>query len=157
MTATLNVLFVCQHGAAKSVIAARHLEKLALARGLTVNVAAAGVEPDDVIPPHVIAGLLADGIAESGDIPQPVTHDLIRNSQLVVSFGCNLASLAGGSSRIIEWTDVPAVSDGYETARAAILDRLNAILDEVDDISSGTPPAGLDPTPPRQGRMPYGT
>lgn len=140
MRATLHVLFVCQHGAAKSLIAARHFEKLAQERGITVNAAAAGVEPDDVIPPHVIAGLLADGVDGSVDIPQPVTPELIRDSQIVVSFGCDLSALPEGPHRIIQWNDVPAVSDGYDTARTAILNRLHAILDEVEQRSSQEPP-----------------
>jgi protein-tyrosine-phosphatase len=136
MPSSVNVLFVCQHGAAKSVIAARHFAELAHARGLIVDAVAAGVEPDDAIPPHVIAGLLADGVDASGNVPQPVTHELIQNSQIVVSFGCNLSAMTDGSHRIIQWNDVPAVSDGYDSARTAILERLHAILDEVEQRAS---------------------
>src|ERR671925_873480 len=41
-----RVLFVCLHGAAKSVIGAAHFRRLAAARGLSVDAVAAGTEPD---------------------------------------------------------------------------------------------------------------
>src|SRR4029453_17394056 len=41
-----RVLFVCLHGAAKSVVAAAHFRRLASARGLSISAVAAGTEPD---------------------------------------------------------------------------------------------------------------
>jgi protein-tyrosine-phosphatase len=137
MSASLDVLFVCQHGAAKSVIAARHLAALARSRGLPLNAAAAGVEPDEAIPAHVIAGLRGDGLDDQGATPQAVTRELLENAQIVVSFGCDLSTFAESSGRIVQWNDVPAVSDGYDAARTAILSRLEAILEEAEQHSSG--------------------
>src|SRR5215207_1472346 len=42
-----RVLFVCLHGAAKSVVGAAHFRRLAAARGLDIDAVAAGTEPDD--------------------------------------------------------------------------------------------------------------
>ena len=136
MPAAIDVVFVCQHGAAKSVIAARHFAELARARGLSVNAAAAGVEPDAVIPAHVIDGLRGDGVDDQETPPQAATRDLLENAQIVVSFGCDLSALAHDAGRIIQWNGVPAVSDGYDTARTEILSRLQPILDEAERRSS---------------------
>jgi hypothetical protein len=122
----LNVLFVCQHGAAKSIMAARYLTQLAQARGLDITAAAAGVEPDEVIPPHVIAGLQEDGLDLQQEAPQP--------AEIVVSFACDLTALTEDAERFVQWTGVPAVSDGYDAARSAILSRLPAILDELNRV-----------------------
>lgn len=132
----LNVLFVCQHGVAKSVIAARHLTELARARGITLSVTAAGVEPDEVIPPHVIAGLQADGLDLHETSPRAVTGELLESAEMVVAFACDLSALGGDPGRIVQWAGVPAVSDGYDAARTEILRRLHAMLDEVDARSS---------------------
>jgi protein-tyrosine-phosphatase len=132
MSDAVDVLFVCQHGAAKSVIAARHLTELAHARGLTLKATAAGVEPDEVIPAHVIAGLRGDGVDDHETAPQPVTRELLASAQIVVSFGCDLSAFAEESGRIVQWNGVPAVSDGYDAARTVILSRLHAILDEAE-------------------------
>src|SRR5205823_2361753 len=46
-----RVLFVCLHGAAKSVVGAAHFRRLAAAHGLDVDAAAAGTEPDPQLAP----------------------------------------------------------------------------------------------------------
>src|SRR5262245_44043426 len=50
-TRSPRVLFVCLHGAAKSVVAAAHFRRVAAARGLAVDAAAAGTEPDPELAP----------------------------------------------------------------------------------------------------------
>ena len=67
MDRPVKVLFVCLHGAAKSVVAAKHLERLAAAESVDVESSSAGLEPDLTIPPHVVAGLAGDVRAVSDD------------------------------------------------------------------------------------------
>ena len=136
MPDSLDVLFVCQHGAAKSVIAARHLAELAQARGLNINASAAGVEPDEVIPAHVIAGLREDGVDDHDASPRAVTRELLESARIVVSFGCDLSGLTENEDRIVQWRGVPAVSDGYDAARTEILTRVHAILDQAERLST---------------------
>ena len=136
MPDSLDVLVVCQHGAAKSVIAARYLAELAQARGLNINASAAGVEPDEVIPAHVIAGLREDGVDDHETPPQAVTRELLESARIVVSFGCDLSALTEDSDRIVQWTGVPAVSDGYDAARTEIVSRLHAMIDEAGQIQA---------------------
>src|SRR5215467_1314590 len=57
-----KVVFVCEHGAAKSVIAAKEFEKLARERGIQVQAVARGTTPDPEIAAAVRQGLKADGI-----------------------------------------------------------------------------------------------
>jgi protein-tyrosine-phosphatase len=132
-----DVLFVCQHGAAKSVIAARHLTELAHARGLAITTAAAGVDPYASIPAPVIAGLRNDGVDDHDAPPQALTRELLENARVVVSFGCDLSAITDDPGRIVQWHDVPQVSDGYDAARTAILSRLQAILD--DELPNAAP------------------
>jgi hypothetical protein len=148
MPDAIKVLFVCQHGAAKSVIAARHFTALARDRGLNVEAVAAGVEPDEVIPLHVTAGLRSDGVDDHATAPQAVTRDLLAKAQVVVAFGCDLSAFTDDSRRIIQWNGVPAVSDGYDPARAAILQRLPAVLNDAALVPNASPrPSPGDPPP----------
>ena len=129
-----SVLFVCLHGSAKSVIAAEHFRRVAAQRGIVVDTASAGVEPDAEIPPHVVAGLGNDGFDVAGHRPRAVSGDIVGAADLVVSFGCELD--AGGFKQtnarpIIRWDDVPAVSDGYDAARADIVRRFAPLLDDL--------------------------
>ena len=130
MPASSTVLFVCLHGSAKSFIAARHFERMAAARGLRVQARSAGLEPDPVVPPHVIAGLAEDGIDVLPAIPASATAELAEDVSQVIAFGCDVSAV-GIERDVIQWSDVPAVSDGYGPARDAIVARLHALLDDL--------------------------
>jgi arsenate reductase len=129
--ASTSVLFVCLHGAAKSVIAAEYLQLLAAERGIRIETAAAGVEPDVEIPPTVTSCLLAEGIDVRGRSPVAVSRQMIERADHVVSFGCDLTDVTPAATSVTEWTDVPAVSDGYATARDEIVRRVTTLLDEL--------------------------
>ena len=130
MPASPTVLFVCLHGSAKSFIAARHFEQMAAARGLSVQARSAGLDPDPIVPPHVIAGLAEDGIEVCPAIPDRATAELAEEVSRTVAFDCDISAV-GIEHDVIQWTGVPAVSDGYGPARDAIVVRLHALLDEL--------------------------
>ena len=44
-----TVLFICPHGAAKSVLASAYFQRLAKERGLNVRFDAAGIEPQEAV------------------------------------------------------------------------------------------------------------
>jgi Low molecular weight phosphotyrosine protein phosphatase len=73
MGSVRTVVFVCQHGAAKSVLAAALLERLAAERGAQLRVLARGTEPEPAITPAAAAGLLAEGIDVRAWHPRPLT------------------------------------------------------------------------------------
>jgi protein-tyrosine-phosphatase len=123
-----RVLFVCQHGAAKSVVGAAYFRKLAAARGLPIGAAAAGTEPDAELGPRAVKGLAGDGLAAAPARPRPVTLYDLQSATRVVSFGCDVTPKAGVT--VDQW-DVPAVSDGYETARDRIVEKVDRLVAEL--------------------------
>jgi protein-tyrosine-phosphatase len=127
----LTVVFVCLHGAAKSVVAAAYFDRLAAARGVRVRALAAGTEPDPEVAPAVLRALLAEDIDVRGQRPRRVTRKDVAGATAVVSFGPDLSDLVRPGVPVAYWTDVPAMSENFETGRAAILARLPALLDEV--------------------------
>lgn len=128
--AELRALFVCLHGAAKSVIAATHFRRLAERRGLRADATFAGTEPDAEIAPRVVKELLAEGIDVQGLRPRLVTADDVASAARIVTFDCDLSGL-GPTVAVDRWDDVPAVSDGYEAAREAIDARVARLVDEL--------------------------
>ena len=62
---TRNIVFVCPHGAAKSVMAAAYFRQLADQQGLDYQASCAGTEPDAVVAPHVANLLQSEGVAFS--------------------------------------------------------------------------------------------
>jgi len=125
-----NVLFVCLHGSAKSLIAAEYFNRLAAARGLPARATSAGTEPDDAIPPRVTQGLGADGIDAQGRQPRRPMQADVDGSVVVVTFACDLGDLASRAPRIERWDDVPAVSEDFKRARDVIVTRVTTLLED---------------------------
>jgi arsenate reductase (thioredoxin) len=124
-----KVLFVCLHGAAKSVLAAADFERMAKERGLPIAAESAGTEPDAEPAPPVLAALKAEGVDMVGQKPRLVTRERAAGATRVVAFGCGLGAAAPDGDRIEQWEDVPAVSDGLPAARAVIRDHIKRLLD----------------------------
>jgi protein-tyrosine-phosphatase len=122
---TPRVLFVCLHGAAKSVVAAAHFRKLAAQRGLAVEAAAAGTEPDAELGPLAVKGLAADGLEAAPKRPRPVTLYDLRSATRVVTFGCTVTPASG---QPVESWEVPNISDGYDAARTQIVDKVERLV-----------------------------
>ena len=123
-----RVLFVCLHGAAKSVIAAAHFRRLATEHGLVMDAVAAGTEPDAELAPGAVKGLAGDGLRVAPSRPRPVTLYDLASASRIVSFGCDVAPAKG--QRVDQW-EVPAVSDGYAAARDRIVAHVERLVSEL--------------------------
>jgi protein-tyrosine-phosphatase len=123
-----RVLFVCLHGAAKSVVGAAHFRRLVAARGLDVDAVAARTEPDPHLAPGAVKGLAGDGLAATPNRPRPVTLYDLESATRVVSFGCDVAPARG--QRVDQW-DVPAVSEGYAASRDRIVANVERLVAEL--------------------------
>jgi arsenate reductase (thioredoxin) len=120
----LTILFMCPHGAAKSVLASAYFKRLAKERGLNVHVDAAGTEPDATVSGAVAAHLKGQGYAIPVANPRKVTPEEFASADVVISIGCDLAGLPQPRGRLIRWDDVPAPSDGFTAADEAIRKRV---------------------------------
>ena len=127
-----DILFICPHGAAKSVIAAAFFRQQAAFRGLHVAAASAGTEPEDRVPAPVVTMLRAEGIDVSGYRPRHVTREELAASGHIVSLGCDLDDLTPPGRAIERWDDIPPVSEDIDAARAAIRSCVIGLLDEME-------------------------
>ena len=129
MPAGRTVVFVCLHGAAKSVIAGAYLNRLSVERGLDIRAGAAGIEPEPEVPSQVREGLRRDGLDVGPHRPRRVTRRALASAWRIVSFGCDLSHVAPPGRAVERWDDVPPVSDDFPAARDAIVARVTRLLD----------------------------
>jgi arsenate reductase (thioredoxin) len=123
-----TVLFVCEHGAAKSVVAAAHFNRLAQERGLRVRAVSRGTVPDPAVPEFIRNGLKVDGAAVGDSfVPTRVTQSDAAAAVRVVTFDVRLPEDMK-PAQTTNWTGVPNFSDGYGPARADIVTRVHALL-----------------------------
>src|SRR6516165_9368933 len=65
-----GVVFVCEHGSVKSLVAMEHFNRKAEERGLPFRAVARGTAPESAVPPSVREGLHTDGFDVSSFVPQ---------------------------------------------------------------------------------------
>jgi protein-tyrosine-phosphatase len=123
----INILFLCPHSAAKSVLAAAYCQQVAKERGLNLKVDFAGTHPDEMIAPAVTEFLESQG-AEIPHLPRRVTRDDITNASNIVSLGCELADLPLQGETVERWDDVPPVSQGLPTSWQHIREKVDGLL-----------------------------
>ena len=123
-----TVVFICEHGAAKSVIAAAWFNKLASERHLPFRAIARGLAPQRELSESAIAGLHQDGVSLLQEKPQPLTADDASRAMRVVAFCPLPASVKSSRAEVF---DVPGPNDGYTQSRDAILVHVKALLDDL--------------------------
>jgi len=121
------IVFVCEHGSAKSIIAATYFNQLAEQANLHVRAIARGTDPDKELSLQTVAGLDADGLTPTETIPQKLSPADIENAQLVVTF-CEIPEEYQNKVILERWDDVPPVSENYESARDEIITRLKQLF-----------------------------
>ena len=127
-----TILFVCEHGAAKSVVAAAHFNKLAAERGLPFRAISRGTAPDPLVPPRIVDGLKGERLTmPTGFAPALVTSADVSSATRVVTFDVNLP-VSRSAARVSPWNGLPAFSDGYAPASAAIAERVKNLLQELE-------------------------
>ena len=128
---TETILFLCPHGAAKSVMAAAYFNRLAQQHALSVVADAAGTDPDETVSPVVVNMLQSEAIDVSRHQPRRVTSEELENARHIVSIGCALENLAVAPERVEQWLDVPMVSQDADAARDSIRAHVAALVDEL--------------------------
>ena len=121
------IVFVCEHGAAKSILAATYFNKLAIASNLNMRAIARGTNPEAKLSPKTIEGLHEDGLTPAESAPQKLTLSDIEAAEKIISF-CELPEEYGNKASYEYWSDIPPVSENYANARDLIVTKLEAIL-----------------------------
>jgi arsenate reductase len=129
-TPSPTIVFVCEHGAAKSVIATAYFNKLAAERGLPYRATFRGVAPQDELSERAVAALRADGIAVPTGKPTALEEKDVDSATHIFAIGCALPQRARQSGKAEDWSDVPD-DQGYAAMRDAIVKHVTALLDEL--------------------------
>jgi protein-tyrosine-phosphatase len=125
------VLFLCPHGAAKSILASAYFQRAAKERGLNVRVEAAGTEPDATVSPKVAEHLQRNGYTIPVAKPRKVTKGDLDQADVVISLGCDLGALPATPRTLQRWDEVPGPGEDFKGADEAIRRRVDALVEEL--------------------------
>ncbi len=126
---TPRVLFMCPHGAAKSVLASAYFKDLAAKRGLNVRVDAAGTEPSPAVSAAVVSRLEQQKLAVPIAKPRAVTATDVADADLIISIGCDVSKIPA-TDKLRRWDDMPDNGDLAATD-SAIRAKAEALVDEL--------------------------
>ncbi len=124
-----TILFVCEHGSAKSVVAAAHFNQLAASRGLPFRAISRGTEPDAEMAPAAVEGLRGDGLKPDDPAPSKLGQADLNAAVRVVTF-CSLPPGLQAKSPVEQW-EVPPVSTEYSASREAMRLQIERLLQEL--------------------------
>lgn len=95
-----EVLFVCVHNAGRSQMAAALLDRHAAG---TVHVRSAGSAPTEEINPAVREVMAEVGLDLAREFPKPLTDDVVRAADVVITMGCGDACPVYPGKRYLDW------------------------------------------------------
>jgi arsenate reductase len=126
-----EVLFVCTHNAGRSQMAAALLDHYAQGR---VHVRSAGSQPADQLNPAVVAAMEELGLDLSREFPKPLTDEVVRTADAVITMGCGDACPIYPGKRYEDWElDDPAGQpiEKVRRIRQEIDTRVRRLLEEL--------------------------
>jgi len=121
MTDKPVVLFLCVHNAGRSLAARVLLDNYAHGR---VDVRSAGSEPASELNPSIIAVLSERGLDATREFPKPLTEDIAKTADVIVTMGCGDTCPVYPGKRYLDW-------DLQDPAGMSV-ERVRPIVDEID-------------------------
>jgi protein-tyrosine-phosphatase len=116
-----EVLFVCVHNAGRSQMAAGLVKLRSQGR---IRVRSAGSTPGEEINPNAITALEELGVDMSEEFPKPLTDEVVRAADVVITMGCGDACPIYPGKKYEDWElDDPEGQD---------LETVRRIRDEID-------------------------
>jgi arsenate reductase (thioredoxin) len=115
------VLFLCTHNAGRSAAARVLLDHYGQGR---VEVLSAGSEPGNQINPAVAQILAERGLDATREFPKPITDEVARTADVIVTMGCGDACPVYPGQRYLDWelTDPAGLP----------VDQVRPIVDDID-------------------------
>jgi arsenate reductase (thioredoxin) len=131
LPAPARIVFVCEHGSVKSLVAMQYFNRNAEARGIAYRAVARGTAPEPTVPKAVRDGLRTDGFDISAFEPRNLEASDVAHAVLVVSFDQDVSRIVGPQSRYLKWDDLPAILTDYTHGKDEIVRHVDALVDEL--------------------------
>ena len=126
-----EVLFVCERNAGRSQMAA------ALAHHLSngwVGVRSAGSHPDEQIDPVVVEAMAELGVDVSCEFPKPLTDEVVRAADVVVTLGCGDACAVYPGRRYQDWPVADPAGRSLEVVRRIRYELYHRVWDLLETL-----------------------
>jgi protein-tyrosine-phosphatase len=106
-----------------------------------VHVRSAGSEPADRLNPAVVEAMSEIGLDISKEFPKPLTDDVVRGADVVITMGCGDACPFYPGKRYLDWELEDPAGKPLEVTRRIrdeIDERVRQLLVDLDVMREGT-------------------
>jgi len=126
-----EVLFVCEHNAGRSQMAAALADHLS---GGWVGVRSAGSYPDGQIDPVVVEAMEELGVDLACGFPKPLTDEVVRAADVVVTLGCGDACAVYAGKRYQDWPVADPAGRPLEVVRGIRYELFHRVWDLLETL-----------------------
>jgi arsenate reductase len=128
---TKKVVFVCEHGAVKSVVAAAYFNKIAKDRNLNWEASCRGTNPDEEVSAPTKEGLKSDNLLDPSLSPKKLAPSDTSNVEKIILF-TKLPGDFKTSVKSEDWSSLPNIDAKYEVRRDALIKKINEFFDSLE-------------------------
>jgi arsenate reductase (thioredoxin) len=126
-----KIIFVCEHGAAKSVIAASYFNKMAKERNLDYVAQCRGTFPDSVVSPAIKQNLTREKVFDPNTKTQKLSISDTANVARIILF-TNLPPAFKTDIKTENWSAIQDIDGDYEKRKNAIVKKISELLDSLE-------------------------
>jgi len=129
---TKKIVFVCEHGSAKSIIAVSYFNKIAKEKNLSWEAVSRGTTPDAEISAKTKKLLTDDHMPIPQVKPQAITQkDIDEANQVILFFP--LPENIEGRDNLDYWLGIDTVNGDFQKLRDDILAKLLPLIDSLEN------------------------
>jgi len=123
-----TIVFVCEHGGARSTIASVYFNKMARENHLSYRSIFRALTPDSAISKETRNGLIEDGFEIASFVPTALTPKDVGAKTMLISLDCTVPPSYHTNK---SWNGIPAISNDYRAARNSIVKMLEGLITEL--------------------------
>jgi arsenate reductase (thioredoxin) len=120
-----TILFICEHGAGRSAIAATYFNKIAESRSLHYQAIFRGVEPQEALGISTKNGLIKDSIDITNLIPTRLVKKDIHNAFKIITLDCTLPDTLNKVD--MKWTGIQ-MNGNYLVSKKQIILKVDSLI-----------------------------
>ena len=120
-----TILFVCEHGAGRSAVAATYFNTIAEKRGLNYHAIFRGIEPQEALGASTKNGLIKDSIDVIHLIPTRLTKNDITNAYKTITLDCTLPDTLNKAT--MTWTGIE-MNGNYAVSKKQVAFKVDSLI-----------------------------
>ncbi len=132
-----QVLFVCEHNAGRSQMAAALMHELSSG---AVSVRSAGTHPTEKINPVVVEAMNEVGVDVKMEFPKPLTAEVVQAADVVVTLGCGDSCPVYPGKRYQDWAIADPAGQPLEAVRKIRYDIHHHVIELRETLTHATVP-----------------